>query len=116
MRPFPENFVLYWHKTKYDHNVTMTARDDFNSLFTGLTLEAMDQLQELGLTVSSKSLTNLLKVEASRRDDAANLIKESTENGVEINLAELQLTPHIHLGKSNFPTRLIDNGTIKSYK
>ena len=76
----------------------------------GLTLEAIDQLQHGGVTVSSTSLTNLLKVEELKCWDAAELIKSSTEQHLDLNLDELQRTPHIHLGESNYPTQIIDNG------
>ena len=83
-------------------------------LYSGLTVEAIDQLQHGGLTVSGKALSQLLKVEESRCLAAAELIKKSTEQQLDIDVEELKRTPHIHLGESNYPTQIVDNGKYTS--
>jgi hypothetical protein len=76
----------------------------------GLTLEAIDELQMFGMTLSKVSLNAVLKVEENKFDEAPKYIKSSTEQGKEIDLEKLEESPHIHLGESNFPTTVISNG------
>ena len=74
--------------------------------------DAISQLQQIGLTIGKTSLNTLLKVEMEKCEDAARLIKTTTEKGEELDLEEMSRLPHIHLGESNFPTRTIDNGDL----
>ena len=101
---------------KFDVGNRIPNRTSGNNCFfvlnyiSGLTIEAIDQLQHGGLTVSSKALNQLLKVEESRCLAAAELIKKSTEQQLDIDVEELKRTPHIHLGETNYPTQIVDNG------
>ena len=73
-------------------------------------MEAINQLQHGGMTVSGTSLNQLLCVEEGRCFDALELIRTSTEQQLDIEVEQLKRTPHIHSGETNFPTQIIDNG------
>ena len=73
-------------------------------------MDGIDQLQYTGLTVGKSSLKLILENETQIYDAVPALLKEAVKAGTPVNLAAVEKLPHLHLGESNFKTRIVKNG------
>ena len=78
--------------------------------FSGATDELIDQTNAFGLTVSTATMKRLTQSELDTHNSALSYIGSCTATGQKCNLSDLHEKPHIHLGESNFPTKLVQNG------
>lgn len=81
-----------------------------------MSIEACDQLQEMGLTISQTSTKDILKKEMEDYNLIGVTLKEQVEKGKHLDPSQLEIMPHLHLGKSKFPTEIVSNGLLQLYK